>query len=195
VLTHPHWCSLRSPPLPALSAANDHRKVERPRRAGGQDVPRPGHLRLLSGRRGQRDEGLRPELDQDGVLRLVQEPRRRLQCVHYDSSTGPRPSKSHTPRPVSHIVGCFFSLCVSSTSRFSARAAGWSRKDVRTIFMTCTVSPFDRIRTSLMNQPTDAKIYNGFTDCLVKTVKNDGPMSLWRGFLPMCVVPRCCCCC
>ena len=32
-------------------------------------------------------------------------------------------------------------------------------------FMTCTVSPFDIIRTRLMNQPIDAKIYNGFVDC------------------------------
>jgi len=54
--------------------------------------------------------------------------------------------------------------------------------------MTCTVSPFDRIRTSLMNQPPDAKIYNGFVDCVVKTVRSDGITSLWRGFIPMYVV-------
>jgi hypothetical protein len=52
-------------------------------------------------------------------------------------------------------------------------------------FMTCTVAPFDRIRTSLMNQPTDAKLYSGFTDCVAKTIKSDGVLSLWRGFLPM----------
>jgi hypothetical protein len=71
---------------------------------------------------------------------------------------------------------------------------GWSRKDVRTafcssfvagFFMTCTVSPFDRIRTNLMNQPTDKKIYNGFLDCCTKTIQNDGIASLWRGFIPM----------
>jgi len=32
-------------------------------------------------------------------------------------------------------------------------------------FMTCTVSPFDIMRTRLMNQPTDKKIYSGFFDC------------------------------
>jgi len=32
-------------------------------------------------------------------------------------------------------------------------------------FMTCTVSPFDIMRTRLMNQPTEAPIYNGFVDC------------------------------
>jgi len=65
---------------------------------------------------------------------------------------------------------------------------GWERKDIRTafgsafvagFFMTCTVSPADNLRTRLMNQPTDKKIYTGFTDCLVKTVKQDGFLSLW----------------
>lgn len=73
-------------------------------------------------------------------------------------------------------------------------ATGWSRKDVRTaasssfvagFFMTCTVSPFDNIRTRLMNQPTDAKLYDGLADCFVKTVKSDGVASLWRGFVPI----------
>ena len=51
--------------------------------------------------------------------------------------------------------------------------------------MTATVSPFDRLRTSLMNQPTDKKLYNGFMDCAVQTIKKDGPLSLWRGFIPI----------
>ena len=71
---------------------------------------------------------------------------------------------------------------------------GWGRKDVRTVFasgmvaglsMTATVSPFDRIRTALMNQPTDKKIYDGFLDCTMKIVRADGPLSLWRGFIPI----------
>jgi len=71
---------------------------------------------------------------------------------------------------------------------------GWSRKDPRTVFcssflagffMTITVAPFDRIRTNLMNQPTNAKVYDGFVDCLVKTVQAEGPLSLWRGFVPI----------
>lgn len=52
-------------------------------------------------------------------------------------------------------------------------------------FMTCTVSPFDMIRTRLMNQPADAKIYNNAVDCLIKIVKNEGPLTLWRGFIPI----------
>jgi len=77
---------------------------------------------------------------------------------------------------------------------YVTEATGWSRKDVRTtcssafvagFFMTCTVSPADNLRTRLMNQPTDQKIYNGMIDCFMKTVKNDGVLSLWRGFIPI----------
>lgn len=73
-------------------------------------------------------------------------------------------------------------------------ATGWDRKDVRTVFgsamiagfaMTITVAPWDMIRTKLMNQPTDKKIYDGFADCFLKTVKEGGPLSLWRGFVPI----------
>jgi len=52
-------------------------------------------------------------------------------------------------------------------------------------FMTCTVSPFDIMRTRLMNQPADAKIYNGFADCATKIFKNEGPMAFWKGFIPI----------
>lgn len=63
------------------------------------------------------------------------------------------------------------------TQFLSAASAGF--------FMTCTVSPFDMIRTRLMNQPADAKIYNNAVDCFIKIVKNEGPLVLWRGFLPI----------
>jgi hypothetical protein len=71
---------------------------------------------------------------------------------------------------------------------------GWTRKDPRTIFcsatisgfcMTCTVSPFDMLRTRLMNQPTDKKLYNGFVDAAVKIMKNEGPGAFYRGFFPI----------
>jgi len=73
-------------------------------------------------------------------------------------------------------------------------ATGWSRKDVKTsfassfvagFFMTVTVAPSDMIRTKLMNQPTDVKLYNGFVDCAKKTVQEGGVLSLWRGFIPI----------
>mmetsp|Transcript_29960 Transcript_29960/g.45418 ORF Transcript_29960/g.45418 Transcript_29960/m.45418 type:complete len:281 (-) Transcript_29960:208-1050(-) len=80
------------------------------------------------------------------------------------------------------------------TKGYVTDKTGWSRKDVRTsfssafvagFFMTCTVSPADNLRTRLMNQPPDKKIYNGFADCFVKTLRNDGVLSLWRGFIPI----------
>jgi len=63
------------------------------------------------------------------------------------------------------------------TQFLSATSAGF--------FMTCTVSPFDMVRTRLMNQPADAKIYNNALDCFAKIVKNEGPLTLWRGFIPI----------
>mmetsp|Transcript_26819 Transcript_26819/g.79253 ORF Transcript_26819/g.79253 Transcript_26819/m.79253 type:complete len:243 (+) Transcript_26819:218-946(+) len=63
------------------------------------------------------------------------------------------------------------------TQFLSAASAGF--------FMTCTVSPFDMIRTRLMNQPADAKVYNNAADCFAKIIKNEGPLTLWRGFIPI----------
>ena len=50
-------------------------------------------------------------------------------------------------------------------------------------FMTCTVAPFDMVRTRLMNQPADARIYNNAVDCMLKIAKNEGPLTFWRGFM------------
>lgn len=86
-------------------------------------------------------------------------------------------------------MGCY-DLAKDSVTQ----ATGWQRKDVRTafcssfiagFFMTCTVAPWDNMRTKLMNQPTNAKIYNGFVDCFTKSVKEAGVLSLWRGFIPI----------
>jgi len=52
-------------------------------------------------------------------------------------------------------------------------------------FMVCTVAPFDMIRTRLMNQPPDAKIYDGFVHCATTIIKNEGPTALYKGFIPI----------
>ena len=52
-------------------------------------------------------------------------------------------------------------------------------------FMTCTVAPFDMVRTRLMNQPADAKIYSNAIDCFTKIITQEGPGTLWRGFVPI----------
>lgn len=84
--------------------------------------------------------------------------------------------------------------CYDIAKGYVVQNTGWNRKDIKTsfasaftagFFMTVTVAPSDMIRTKLMNQPTDAKLYEGFTDCVVKTVKADGVLSLWRGFVPI----------
>lgn len=52
-----------------------------------------------------------------------------------------------------------------ATDFFAAFGAGF--------FMAVTVTPFDMIRTQLMNQkPGQEKLYNGFFDCVTKVVKN-----------------------
>jgi hypothetical protein len=80
------------------------------------------------------------------------------------------------------------------TKGYVTETTGWSRKDIKTsfasafvagFFMTVTVAPSDMIRTKLMNQPTDAKLYNGFVDCAQKIVAEGGVLSLWRGFIPI----------
>jgi hypothetical protein len=52
-------------------------------------------------------------------------------------------------------------------------------------FMTCTVAPFDMVRTKLMNQPHNAKMYHGFVDCFVKIVKSGGLQALYVGAIPI----------
>mmetsp|Transcript_13046 Transcript_13046/g.19196 ORF Transcript_13046/g.19196 Transcript_13046/m.19196 type:complete len:302 (-) Transcript_13046:262-1167(-) len=63
------------------------------------------------------------------------------------------------------------------TTFFSAVTAGF--------FMTCTVAPFDMVRTRLMNQPADAKIYSNAFDCAMKIASQEGPLTFWRGFFPI----------
>lgn len=52
-------------------------------------------------------------------------------------------------------------------------------------FMASTVAPFDMVRTQLMNQPIDKKIYNGFIDCVYKIIQNNGLKGLYSGFIPI----------
>merc|ERR1712025_1456888 len=61
---------------------------------------------------------------------------------------------------------------------------------------TVASSPFDVVKSRVMGQPVDASgrgtLYSGMTDCFIKSVRNEGPMSLYRGFWPNFgrVVPR-----
>jgi hypothetical protein len=70
----------------------------------------------------------------------------------------------------------------------------WERKDLRCqtlsafgagFFMSCTTAPFDMVRTTLMNQPTDRVIYKGFKDAAMTVFKEQGILGFYKGFLPM----------
>lgn len=43
------------------------------------------------------------------------------------------------------------------------------------------IQPFDFIAARLMNQPSDNKLYNGFLDCVYKSVRNEGITCLAKG--------------
>lgn len=52
-------------------------------------------------------------------------------------------------------------------------------------FVSATVStPFDVIKTRMMNQPRDAPLYSGPIDCVVKTARAEGLGGLYKGFVP-----------
>ena len=56
-------------------------------------------------------------------------------------------------------------------------------------FSTLCNNPFDMVKTRM--QGLEAKRYNGFIDCFVKVVRQEGVSALWNGTLPrlMRVVP------
>jgi len=45
-------------------------------------------------------------------------------------------------------------------------------------------TPVDVIKTRLMNQPAGKKLYSGMLDCAVKTVRAEGAIGMYAGFLP-----------
>lgn len=84
--------------------------------------------------------------------------------------------------------------CYDLVKGMVVEKTGWSRGDIRCtfssavcagFFMTCTVAPFDMLRTTLMNQPTDRQLYTGFADAATKIFKEHGPMAFYRGFFPI----------
>jgi hypothetical protein len=84
--------------------------------------------------------------------------------------------------------------CYDQAKLSVVEATGWSKSALQTqfcsavaagFFMTCTVSPFDMVRTRLMNQPADARIYNNALDCAMKIATQEGPLTFWRGFMPI----------
>jgi|TARA_B110001450_G_scaffold117315_1_gene110800 hypothetical protein len=52
-------------------------------------------------------------------------------------------------------------------------------------FLTCTVSPFDKCRTLLMNQDPNNKQFDGLPSCFMHILKNEGPGGFYKGFFPI----------
>jgi len=52
-------------------------------------------------------------------------------------------------------------------------------------FMSTTVTPFDMVRTRIMNQPKDKVLYTGMIDCFSKVVAKEGPLAIYKGFFPV----------
>ena len=40
------------------------------------------------------------------------------------------------------------------------------------------------MKTRIMNQAKGARVYGGLVDCLTKTVRAEGVLSLYKGFVP-----------
>jgi hypothetical protein len=53
------------------------------------------------------------------------------------------------------------------------------------LIMASVSAPFDLCRTRVFSQDSKNPKYKGLIDCLVKTVKNEGPLGLYKGFVPM----------
>ncbi|KAF5185960.1 Mitochondrial uncoupling protein [Thalictrum thalictroides] len=52
---------------------------------------------------------------------------------------------------------------------------------------TCTSNPIDVIKTRVMNmkvEPGTPPPYSGAVDCAMKTIRAEGPMALYKGFIP-----------
>jgi len=52
-------------------------------------------------------------------------------------------------------------------------------------FLTCSVSPFDKCRTILMNQDSENKEFNGLGDAFLSVLKKEGPLGFYKGFIPI----------
>merc|ERR1712046_73139 len=66
------------------------------------------------------------------------------------------------------LEGLFLQFCAAFVSGF---------------FLTCTVSPFDKCRTLLMNDKTGEM--NGLGGAFMSILKKEGPLGFYKGFIPI----------
>lgn len=52
---------------------------------------------------------------------------------------------------------------------------------IAALLATLTMNPIDVVRTRLYNQPNSNKLYDGAIDCVLKIIKRESPLALWKG--------------
>lgn len=71
--------------------------------------------------------------------------------------------------------------------------AGWRADETKTHLVSALVSgfcatvasaPADIVKTRLMNQDPSAPLYKSSVDCLMQTVRHEGVLGLYKGFIP-----------
>lgn len=72
--------------------------------------------------------------------------------------------------------------------RYTSLSDSSSTHTLTTVFSALTsvtcACPFDVVKSRVMNQDLNNPIYRGGVDCAVKTVRSEGVMSLYKGFIP-----------
>uniref|UniRef100_F6Y1V1 Mitochondrial carrier protein n=1 Tax=Ciona intestinalis TaxID=7719 RepID=F6Y1V1_CIOIN len=81
---------------------------------------------------------------------------------------------------------------ILKNSKLNDAIACWSLASLCTGFVTSTIStPADVVKTRVMNQTRDSKgrglFYKSSLECLVKTARQEGFFSLYKGFIPSCL--------
>lgn len=81
--------------------------------------------------------------------------------------------------------------CYDEMKSAVADYTNWQKGDTRTQFvsgigagfvMSLAVTPLDVLRTRIMNQPIDRKIYRGMSDAFVKILRSEGASAFTKGF-------------
>ena len=82
-----------------------------------------------------------------------------------------------------HYLGMFILLIINHLNLFFSSYSVFSG-----LIAALLGTPADVIKTRVMNQPTDARgngiLYKSSLDCLMKSIKNEGFFSLYKGFIP-----------
>jgi solute carrier family 25 uncoupling protein 8/9 len=86
---------------------------------------------------------------------------------------------------------------LASYDQFKQSALKYGMKDTVPTHLACGLaagfvatvfgSPMDVVKTRVMNTklgPDGKPLYSGMVDCIVKTLRNEGPLAFYNGFLP-----------